>query len=85
MLFNISFWERYIRKQFIAQVEFFVESIEKRLIPTFDTIESEAEAFEQHEWDSFSSSYGSPDVDPSDLAEQAFDAKLEYYEMVSST
>ena len=83
-MFNITFWERYIKKQFIAQLELFVASIEKRLIPTFDTIESEAEAIEQREWDSLSSSYGYPDADPSDFAEQAFDAKLEYYEMVSS-
>ena len=83
-MFNITFWERYIKKQFIAQLELLVESIEKRLIPTFDTIESEAEDIEQREWDNLLSSCGNPDVDPCDLAEQAFDAKLEYYEMVSS-
>jgi hypothetical protein len=83
MNLNILFWERFIRKQFITQVKLFVENVEKRLIPTFDSIEKEAESIQQQVWNNICSSSSSPDVDPSDLAEKARDAGIEYYEMVS--
>jgi len=69
MNLNILFWERFIRKQFIPQIELFVENVEKRLIPTFDSIEKEAESIQQQEWDNLCSAHSSPDVDPADLAE----------------
>jgi len=61
----------------------FVENIETRLLPTFDSIESEAEKVTEQEWDKLCSSCSSPDIDPSDLAEKARDAGVDYYMLLS--
>ena len=82
-LYNIGFWEEYIRNQFIKQTELLNDSIQNRLIPTFDTIEKEAEELSKKEWDSLCSSCYSPDIDPADLAEQAEEAGIDYYMMLS--
>lgn len=82
-LFNIGFWEPYIRSQFIKQIELLYESIQNRLIPTFDTIEKEAEETSEKEWDRLCSSCYSPDIDPADLAEKAQEAGIEYYMTLS--
>lgn len=78
-LFNVGFWEQYIRNQFVKQIELLNESIQTRLIPTFDTIEKEAEEISQKEWDRLCSSCYSPDIDPADLAEKAQEAGIDYY------
>lgn len=83
MVFNVGFWERFIRNQFIHQVTIFVENIENRLLPTFDDIENEAEKVTEQEWDKLCSSCFSPDIDPSDLAEKARDAGVDHYMMLS--
>ena len=78
-LFNIGFWETYIRNQFIKQIELLTESIQARLIPTFNTIEKEAEDFSEREWNRLCSSCYSPDVDPANLAEKAQEAGIDYF------
>ena len=80
---NIGFWERFIRTKFIKEIELFYESIEGRLLPTFDSIEKEAEEHSQTEWDRLCSSCFSPDIDPGDLAETAEEAGIDYYKMLS--
>jgi hypothetical protein len=82
MVFNVTFWEQFIRNQFIHQLTMFVENLETRILPTFNDIENEAKKVEEQEWDKLCSSYASPDTDPSDLAEKARDAGIEYYLMV---
>ena len=82
-LFNIGFWEQYIRNQFIKQIELLNESIQNRLIPTFNTIEKEAEEISEKEWDRLCSSCYSPDIDPADLAEKAQEAGIDYYMTLS--
>jgi hypothetical protein len=81
MRFNILFWEPFIREQFINKVELFVESIEKRLMPTFDSIEDEAETIQHEKWERLSSS-SNEYTDPAISAENAMEAGLEYYEMM---
>lgn len=83
MVFNVGFWERFIRNQLTRQITMFVENIEGRLLPTFHDIESEAEKVQEQEWDRLCSSCASPDIDPADLAERAHDTGLDYYTMVS--
>ena len=83
MVFNVRFWERFIRNQFIRQATMFVENVETRILPTFNDIENEAKKVEEQEWDKLCSSCVSPDTDPADLAEKARDAGIEYYLMVS--
>jgi hypothetical protein len=84
LIFNIHLWEQYIRNQFIKQIELLYESIQNRLIPTFDNIEKEAEQISDEKWDSLCSSSHSPDIDPADLAERAREAGIDHYEMLSS-
>lgn len=79
MVFNVGFWERFIRNQFIPQATMFVENIETRLFPTFDNIEKEAEKVQEQEWNKLCSSCVSPDIDPADLAEKAHDPGIDYY------
>jgi len=83
MVFNVTFWEQFIRNQFIHQATMFVENLETRILPTFNNIENEAKKVEEQEWDRLCSSCASPDIDPADLAEKAHDAGLNYYTMVS--
>jgi hypothetical protein len=80
---NIGFWEEYIRTKFIRQIELFHDAVEGRLLPTFDSIEKEAEEHSQNEWDRLCSSCSSPDIDPGDLAETAEEAGIDYYMMLS--
>jgi len=82
-LCNIGFWELYIRSQFINQIELLYESIQNRLIPTFDTIEKEAEEISKKEYNRLCSSLYSPDIDLADIAERAEEAGIEYYMSLS--
>lgn len=81
--FNIVFWERYIREQFIRQVELFVESIEKRIIHSFDSMEDDAEKVQDEIWENSTSSGNPENVDEASLAEQARNEAVKYYEMLS--
>ena len=83
MVFNVTFWEQFIRNQLVRQITIFVENIENRLLPTFDDIEKEAQKVEEQERERLCSSCSSPDIDPADLAEKAHDAGGEYYLMLS--
>lgn len=83
-IFNIGFWEPFIRTQFVKQIELLSESIQNRLIPTFDGIEKEAEEISEKEWDRLCSSCYSPDIDPADLAERAQEAGIDHYMMLSN-
>lgn len=80
------FWSRHFEHAFCRPVEVFVEAVEKRLLPTFDNLEKEAEAVAQAEWKSFMSTACCPDdcVDPGDFAEQAQDAGIDYYQSLSN-
>jgi len=82
-LYNIGFWEGYIRNRFIKQIELLTESIQNRIIPTFDTIEKEAEELSEKEWGRLCSSCYSPDIDPADLAEKAEEIGIDYYTTLS--
>lgn len=83
-ILNIDFWKPYIRNQFIRQIELLNESIQNRLIPTFNTIEKEADEISEKEWDRLRSSPYSGDVDPADLAEKAEMAGVDHYAALSA-
>ena len=80
-MYNILYWETYIRKQFIVQINLFVDNIIKRFLPTFDSIEEEADKYAENEWESIGRQVGS-DSDPSEYAEMAYEAGIEYYQML---
>ncbi len=83
MLYNIKFWEPYIKRKFIEQIHLFYTTLEKRLIPTFDSIDEEAETISNEKWEELCKTAYSPDIDPADLAEYARDEGIDYYFMVS--
>ncbi len=57
--------------------------MDERLIPTFDTIDEEAEKVSDKKWEDFSSNAYPPDIDPADLAESAMDEGINYYMTLS--
>lgn len=86
MVFNINWWEGYIRNHFIRQTIMFTESVINRLVPTFANIEDEAEKVANKEWERLSASYCDPDgnADPFDYAERSQEAGIDHYMMLSS-
>ena len=80
----MGFWESFIRNQFIKQIDLLFDSIQNRLIPTFNNLEKEAEQVAERRWDELCSSCYSPDIDPGDLAEKAQEAGTEHYIMLSN-
>ena len=77
--FNIGFWEPFVRSQFIRTVELFVEAVEKRLLPAFDSVNDEAELVRRKIWEKTNSSAGE-DADFAALAERADEAGVDYYQ-----
>lgn len=81
-LYNIKFWEPYIKRRFIGQVEFLHKTIEQRLIPTFNSAEQEAEEITENKWNELNSFVCCPDIDPADLAEAAEEEGVDYFLML---
>jgi hypothetical protein len=77
--FNIRFWEPFIENEFIQGVKLLVEVVEVRLMPTFESVEMEAENIHQKELEDLNSSAGEY-ADPAALAENAMEAGVKYYE-----
>ena len=77
---NSVFWNRQFRKDFIPSTHRVVEAFLTRLLPTFHTVESEAESHTQRLWDEITSQPADPDgPDESEVAELVRDAGIEYY------
>jgi hypothetical protein len=83
MLYNIKFWEPYIKRKFIGQIHLFYKTMKNRLIATFNTIDEESEKLSNEKWEELSNNAYSPDIDPADLAEAARDEGIDYYFMLS--
>lgn len=56
-----------------------VETLERRLLPTFDTIEEEARALSEEVWESAMSEQSLGDDDPSEIAEAAQSFGIDHY------
>lgn len=76
---NHHFWIGIFRREFAPQLRAIADTLEKRMLPAFEGIESEAEAVSQEAWDAFMSSAGAGDEDPGDFAEAAQDAGISHY------
>lgn len=81
--YNIKFWEPYINSQFVDQVELLHKTVQQRLIPTFNSVEKEAEEITEKKWNELNFSACSPDIDPADLAEAAEEEGVSYFLMLS--
>jgi len=74
------FWSSRFERLFCKPVALFVEVVERRLLPSFDNIEEEAEAVAKEAWESLMSYPGDPDeCDPGAFAEQAQQEGVDYY------
>lgn len=83
MVLNARFWTDYFKKSFIPQMHALIETLEKRLLPTFDGIEQEADIKSQEEWERLGSIVSPDDFDAATLAEKAIDEGVEYYMLMN--
>lgn len=79
MPFSHLLWTRRFKTQFAPQLSSIVDAVEQRILPAFQGIEEEAEAFTEERWKEFMSMPAMPDVDPADLAEAAQEAGVSHY------
>lgn len=77
-------WSGYFRRVFLRQVEVFCVAISDRLLPTFDSLESEADRVTNEEYQRLGQLLGGDSVDMADLAEMAYEEGLAHYEAVSN-
>lgn len=77
------YWSNYFKQVFCKQITTFTDSIASRVLPTFDQIESEAEAAAEKEWERLGSLY-SEDSDMGDDAERAQEAGIDYYQSLEA-
>jgi len=71
-------WASFFRESFIKQFELFRDSLQKRLLASFEDIEEEANKVTEEAWSRFGTT-ASPDADPGDLVEPAQEAGLDHY------
>lgn len=79
MSHNHLFWKSYFNQVFKPQLQGIVDTLEDRLLPTFQKIDSEAENISNKVWQDMMSRPGTGDEDPADFAETAQDAGLSHY------
>lgn len=79
-MFNGQFWACHFQRTFAPHLSRLLEVLEQRLLPTFGTIDKEADAKSNAEWERLMLLPGDPDQDPSVLADHAFDIGLMHYQ-----
>jgi hypothetical protein len=75
----LNWWPSQLIEQFSSQVSATVDSIERRVLPTFEDIDQEAEKVAERAWERFMSLPGTGDEDPGDFAEAAEEAGVSHY------
>jgi hypothetical protein len=83
MLPDGGFWAQYFRRVNIGTVEGFRQAVYHRLLPPFECIDAEAQAVEQREFERLGQMPAFDDVDMADVAEQASDAGIAFYETMT--
>lgn len=83
MFSRYLWWARWIEEDCIAQIRCLADNIEKRILPTFDSVSEEANQIEEEAWRRFNEAAG-PDADPASGAEHAFIASLDHYTNLKS-
>ncbi len=84
MIHNAQFYASYIGKVFLWQLDILESGIFKKLLPSFEQIGKEAETACQSEYDRLGNLPGTDEIDIDDLAEQAQDAGIAYFEAMTS-
>ncbi|PWK06241.1 hypothetical protein [Tumebacillus permanentifrigoris] len=71
------------REMFKSQIELYVNTFSKKVFPLFSNIEQEADELSDNYFNCIMGGNGYDEVDPADVAQNAIDAGLEYYENLS--
>ena len=79
IVYNIHFWDKIFKKNYIPQYEILQSTLKARLLPTFENIEKEAEEKTESEWERLGQEYFPEHIDSSDIAEWAQDAGIDHY------
>jgi hypothetical protein len=78
-MFNGRFWAEHFKRVFSKQIIHFCAAFETRFLPTFDSLEAEAEQVSEAEWERLGQVVDPEYADQEQLAEQAQEAGVEYY------
>lgn len=83
MSHTYGIWPHYFRKIFVPQAQAFADCLTKRLLPTFESVEEEAQKLEQEEYERLSRTYPYEDgPDDATLCEWARDEAITYYQVM---
>jgi hypothetical protein len=75
-----NFWSRHFVEVFAAQLNAFVDAVERRVLPGFDSIDREAREAAQREYERLGRMPANDSFDMADAAEQAVDAGIALYQ-----
>lgn len=73
-----------LRRDFVEQITALVDAVENRLLPTFNSIDEDANEVAESRWQEFMASSGTPADDPAAFADAAYDAGISHYILLSS-
>lgn len=78
--FDSGFWSYHFERVFVAEVRAFERAAVGRVLPAFDDLEAEADAFAAVEYERLGAMPADENVDMGDLAEMAEEAGIDRYE-----
>lgn len=81
-----NYWSGYFQSSFVRQVNAFCDVITKRLLPTFEGIDKEADDIAQSEFERLGHLPASDEFnfDMGEFAEEAFEIGLDHYQAITS-
>ena len=82
MVRNNLYWSDHIRRVFIPLIDAFSDCLKKRVLPSFDKLEQEADQVANETWNRLGS-HATENTDPADLADSAFQKGLEFYQTMT--
>ena len=83
MIHNGQFWAHYFRSSVISKLQGFRMVVHDKLLPPFNSMADEANAVGEEEYRRLGQMPGDDSVDMADLAEQARDVGIDYYETMT--
>lgn len=74
-----SFWKPFFRDRCEKRIEYYVNTLETRMLPVYQNIEQEAEKISDDKWEEYMSMPSDGSLDPSDFVDSALDEGIEYF------
>lgn len=78
--FNAGFWSYHLEAVFVSEIRAFERAAIERVLPAFENLEAEADAYANAEYERLGALPGDGNVDMGDLADIAQDAGIREYE-----